>query len=204
MRAAEQTTLRKELGLLDLALAQVLCVVGSSWVGIAAKLGRAHLLFWLGAMALFFLPLAAVVIHLNRLMPLEGGLYQWARRGFGDFLGFLTAWNLWVYAVTSTASVIFVIPTDLAYAGTVTRQSIGVIRIARPPGLGPDYNAGGREKLECISQLPSGMCYRLLASFLLREPPQTMPTPTAGHESKDSTDPPPHASLSPAASPQEL
>jgi amino acid transporter len=115
MPAARQTTLRKELGLWDLALAQVLCVVGSSWVGIAAKLGRAHLLFWLGAMALFFLPLAAVVIHLNRLMPLEGGLYQWARRGFGDFLGFLTAWNLWVYAVTSTASVIFVVPTDLAY-----------------------------------------------------------------------------------------
>jgi amino acid transporter len=115
MPAARQTTLRKELGLWDLALAQVLCVVGSSWVGIAAKLGRAHLLFWLGAMALFFLPLAAVVIHLNRLMPLEGGLYQWARRAFGDLPGFLIAWNLWVYAVTSTASVIFVVPTDLAY-----------------------------------------------------------------------------------------
>ena len=115
MAAGEQTTLRKELGLRDLALAQVLCVVGSSWVGIAAKLGRAHLLFWLGAIALFFLPLAAVVIYLNRLMPLEGGLYQWAKRAFGEMLGFLIAWNLWVYAVTSTASVIFVVPTDLAY-----------------------------------------------------------------------------------------
>ena len=107
--------LRKELGLWDLALAQVLCVVGSSWVGIAAKLGRAHLVFWVAAIALFFLPLAAVVIYLNRLMPMEGGLYQWARQGFGEMAGFLIAWNLWVYAVTSTASVIFVVPTDLAY-----------------------------------------------------------------------------------------
>jgi amino acid transporter len=115
MAADSQTALRKELGLWDLALAQVLCVVGSSWVGIAAKLGRAHLVFWLAAIALFFLPLAAVVIYLNRLMPLEGGLYQWAKQGFGEMAGFLIAWNLWVYALAATASVIFVVPTDLAY-----------------------------------------------------------------------------------------
>src|SRR5215467_11938244 len=115
MAAGEQTTLRRELGLWDLALAQVRCVVGSTWVGIAATLGRAHLVFWLAAIALFFLPLAAVVIYLNRLMPLEGGLYQWAKEGFGELPGFLIAWNLWVYAVAATASVIFVVPTDLAY-----------------------------------------------------------------------------------------
>ena len=96
-------------------LAQVLCVVGSSWVGIAAKLGRAHMVFWLAAMALFYLPLAAVVIYLNRLMPLEGGLYQWAKAGFGEMAGFLTAWNLWVYAVIVMGAIVFVVPTDLSY-----------------------------------------------------------------------------------------
>jgi amino acid transporter len=115
MTVNQEAGLRKELGLWDLALAQVLCVVGSTWVGIAAKLGRAHLVFWLAAIALFFLPLAAVVIYLNRLMPLEGGLYQWAKQGFGELPGFLIAWNLWIYAVAATASVIFVVPTDLAY-----------------------------------------------------------------------------------------
>ena len=65
--ATEETSLRKELGLRDLVLAQVLCVVGSAWVGVAAKLGRAHVVFWLVATLLFYLPLAAVVIHLNRL-----------------------------------------------------------------------------------------------------------------------------------------
>ena len=107
--------LRRKLGLGDLVLAQVLCVVGSSWVGIAAKLGRAHMAFWVGAMVLFYLPLAAVVIWLNRLMPLEGGLYQWAKLGFGELAGFLTAWNLWVYAVIVAGAIIFVVPTDLAY-----------------------------------------------------------------------------------------
>lgn len=111
----QESSLRKELGLRDLVLAQVLCVVGSSWVGIAAKLGRAHVVFWLTAMLVFYLPLAAVVIYLNRLMPLEGGLYQWAKAGFGEMAGFLTAWNLWVYAVIVTGAIIFVVPTDLAY-----------------------------------------------------------------------------------------
>src|SRR5215467_6355722 len=113
--SAEQAGLRKELGLSDLVMAQILCVVGSSWVGIAAKLGRAHVAFWLGGILLYYVPLAIVVIYLNRMMPLEGGLYQWAKSGFGEMAGFLTAWNLWVYAVIVTAAIIFVIPTDTAY-----------------------------------------------------------------------------------------
>src|SRR5437763_9674526 len=112
---AQQETLRKELGLRDLVLAQVLCVVGSSWVGIAAKLGRAHVVFWLSAILLFYLPLAAVVIYLTARMPLEGGLYQWAKAGFGEMAGFLAAWYLWVYAVIVTGAIILVVPTDLSY-----------------------------------------------------------------------------------------
>ena len=111
----EEPALRKELGLWDLVLAQVLCVVGSSWVGVAAKLGRAHVVFWLAAMLTFYVPLAAVVIYLNRLMPLEGGLYQWAKQGFGEMAGFLIAWNLWAYAVVVVGAIIFVVPTDLGY-----------------------------------------------------------------------------------------
>src|SRR5215469_15600 len=101
----EQASLPKELGLRDLVMAQVLCVVGSSWVGVAAKLGRAHVAFWLGSMALYYVPLAIVVIYLNRMMPLEGGLYQWAKTGFGEMAGVLTAWNLWVYAVIVTGAI---------------------------------------------------------------------------------------------------
>ncbi len=110
-----QPHLRRELGLSDLVLAQILCVVGSAWVGVAAKLGRAHVVFWLAAMVLFYFPLAATVIVLNKRQPLEGGLYQWAKSGFGDLLGFMTAWNLWVYAVICVPTILYVIPTDIAY-----------------------------------------------------------------------------------------
>ena len=91
--------LKKELGLGDLVLTQILYVVGSHWVGTAAKLGASQIVFWLLALLLFYAPLAAVVIHLNRAMPLEGGLYQWAKLGFNDFIGFLVGWNLWLYII---------------------------------------------------------------------------------------------------------
>ena len=66
---ARSAAFRKELGLRDLVLTQVLFVVGLGWVGTAARVGPSHLVFWLLAIALFYLPSAAVVIYLTRLMP---------------------------------------------------------------------------------------------------------------------------------------
>lgn len=46
--------LPRELGLTDLALTQVLFVVGLPWVGVAAKQGPSKVIYWLIAMALFW------------------------------------------------------------------------------------------------------------------------------------------------------
>jgi glutamate:GABA antiporter len=100
---ARSASLPRELGLTDLVLTQILFIVGLPWVGVAAKLGPAHVLFWLFAMVFFYVPSAFVVIHLNRAMPLEGGLYQWAKLGFGERTGFLVAWNLWLFAILNTS-----------------------------------------------------------------------------------------------------
>src|SRR6476620_6952759 len=112
----ESAALRKELGLRDLVLTQILFVVGSSWVGTAAKLGHAHLAFWLLAIVFFYIPQAAVVICLNRLMPLEGGLYQWAKLGFNEFVGFIVAWNLWLLSISVIALGGMFVTTNLSYA----------------------------------------------------------------------------------------
>src|SRR5690242_5969772 len=107
---------KKELGLTDLVLQQIVYVVGIVWVGAAAKLGHSHIVFWLAAMLLFYLPQAAVVIHLSRALPLEGGLYQWTKLGFGETAGFMVAWNLWMYAVVLISSIGLLISTNLSYA----------------------------------------------------------------------------------------
>lgn len=111
-----QTGLKRELGLRDLILAQILFVVGLGNFGNSAKLGASHVVFWLTAIVLFYIPQAMVVIHLNRWRPLEGGLYQWARTAFGDLAGFLVAWNLWIYAMFLMSEIGLTNVTNLAYA----------------------------------------------------------------------------------------
>jgi amino acid transporter len=114
--AEHSVELKKPLGLRDLVLTQIVFVVGSSWVGTAAKLGPSHLFFWLLAILLFYIPQAAVVIYLNRLMPLEGGIYQWAKFAFNEFAGFIVAWNLWLLSIMVIALGGMFITTNLSYA----------------------------------------------------------------------------------------
>ena len=97
-------------------LAQLLYIVIPEFFGAAAKAGPAHVVLWLLAVALFFVPLAFVVAQLNRRIPLEGGLYEWARLAFGDAIGFLVAWNLWLYAVIYMALAGLLTTSFVAYA----------------------------------------------------------------------------------------
>lgn len=113
---ARSTSLKKELGLFDLVLTQVVFVVGTIWVGWAAKLGNSQMAFWLIAITTFYLPLAAVVIYLNRLAPLEGGLYQWAKVAFNDFVAFMVAWNFWIFGILVMSGIGLIIKKNIAYA----------------------------------------------------------------------------------------
>jgi amino acid transporter len=113
--SAEVHHLPRQLTLRDLVLSQVLTVVGSSWVGLAAGLGHAQTLVWLFAFAVFYTPMAVAVFYINRELPLEGGLYAWARRAFGDTIGFLTAWNIWAYGLVVIAFLLCQLPSEFAF-----------------------------------------------------------------------------------------
>ena len=113
---ARSAVFKKELGLFDLVLTQVVFVVGTFWVGWAARLGDEQNVFWILAILTFYVPLAVAVIFLNRLMPYEGGLYQWSKLAFNDFVAFIVGWNLWVFAITILAGTGLVVTTNLSYA----------------------------------------------------------------------------------------
>ena len=113
---ARSAVFKKELGLFDLVLTQVVFVVGTFWVGWAAKLGHEQSMFWVLAIVTFYVPLAVAVIFLNRLMPYEGGLYQWSKLAFNDFVAFMVGWNLWVFAITILAGTGLVVTTNLSYS----------------------------------------------------------------------------------------
>lgn len=118
MDAGEEKShgLVRELGVLDLLFAQIIMIVGGTWVGTAARLGPSHLVYWLLASIFFFVPLVLVVLFLNKWAPLEGGLYRWGKLAFGDLVGFLVAFNLWLWAVILLASLGVDIVTAFAYA----------------------------------------------------------------------------------------
>ena len=72
--------------------------------------------YWVLAIITFYLPLAAVVIFLNRLAPLEGGVYQWAKVAFNDFVAFMVAWNLWIFGISVMSGIGLIIKKNIAYA----------------------------------------------------------------------------------------
>jgi glutamate:GABA antiporter len=109
------SSLERVLGPLDLALMQVLFVVQPTWIAVAATAGRGHVVLWCAALFLFYVPLAVIVTHLTILMPVEGGLYEWAKIAFGDSVGFFAAWYLWLSTVTGASLVGLEVTTYLSY-----------------------------------------------------------------------------------------
>lgn len=92
----QSASLKKELRLRDLVGIQLLNTVGLFWIGTAGKVGASHALYWIPAVLLFYVPSGIVVAHLAQEMPIEGGLYQWAKLRFSPLIGFLVALDLWV------------------------------------------------------------------------------------------------------------
>src|SRR5258707_15442916 len=76
---ARSTSLKKELGLRDLVLTQVVFVFGTVWVGFAATTGPSQRPFCMIEMVIFYLQLPPFFIYPNRLAPLDGALFQWPR-----------------------------------------------------------------------------------------------------------------------------
>jgi glutamate:GABA antiporter len=112
---ARSASLPRELRLTDLVLLQVLLIVGLPWIGYAAKEGGAHVVLWLLAIPLFFLPLAGTVIYLSRRMPLEGGVYQWVKIGISPFAGFQAGWNYAFFLIFFYAASGSVVVNSIAY-----------------------------------------------------------------------------------------
>ena len=70
-----------------------------------AAYGSISLLGWLLA-ATGGILLAKVFSNLSKLMPLaDGGPYAYARKGFGDYAGFLVAWGYWISIWCTNAAI---------------------------------------------------------------------------------------------------
>lgn len=88
--------LPRELGLRDLTLFAIACIVGVRWIPAAAHAGPGSVTLWLLAAVFFVVPLAVAVGALTAKYPGAGGLYLWTRGDFGPWHGFLCFWIYWM------------------------------------------------------------------------------------------------------------
>ena len=88
--------LRRELGARDLTLFAIASIIGVRWIAAAARAGPGSILLWLLAALLFMMPLSIAVAALTARDPCAGGMYQWTRRDFGPWHGFLCFWTYWI------------------------------------------------------------------------------------------------------------
>jgi glutamate:GABA antiporter len=96
MSAPAKPALKRELGLRDLALFAIVCIVSARWIPIAAHAGPGSVTLWILAAIFFMAPLTVAVAALVAKYPGAGGLYLWTRQDFGAWHGFLNFWIYWI------------------------------------------------------------------------------------------------------------
>jgi basic amino acid/polyamine antiporter, APA family len=147
LAGAGRPRLKRSLGLWMATALVIGNMVGSGVFGLPASLastGPISLLAWVftGAGAIL---LALVFANLGRAYPETGGPYAYARRAFGDFAGFWTAWGYWIAAWAGNAAIatIFVsyasvfwpsLGTDNVLAFTLGLSVIWVLTLANIAG----------------------------------------------------------------------
>ena len=88
--------LHRTLGLRDVTLLGVACIVGTGWLATAARAGPGSVPLFLLAGLFFVVPIAQSVGVLAGRRPDAGGQYVWTRDDFGEWHGFLAFWLYWV------------------------------------------------------------------------------------------------------------
>ncbi len=88
--------LKRELGLRDISLFAISCIVGTRWIAAAAHAGPGAVSLWLLGAVFFLVPLAIAVATLSARYPGAGGLYLWTRGDYGPWHAFLAFWVYWM------------------------------------------------------------------------------------------------------------
>ncbi|SPW22149.1 Putative arginine/ornithine antiporter [Cronobacter sakazakii] len=76
----------------------------------------AALLIGWGITGAGILLLALAMLFLTRLRPdLDGGIFTYAREGFGELIGFCSAWGYWLCAVIANVSYLVIVFSALSF-----------------------------------------------------------------------------------------
>ncbi|MDU6434136.1 MAG: basic amino acid/polyamine antiporter [Pantoea sp.] len=112
--------MEKKLGLSALTALVLSSMLGAGVFSLpqnmAAVAGPAALLIGWVITGVGILFLALAMLLLTRLKPeLDGGIFTYARAGFGELLGFCSAWGYWLCAVIANVSYLVIVFSALSF-----------------------------------------------------------------------------------------
>jgi len=112
--------LDKKLGLTALTALVLSSMLGAGVFSLpqnmAAVAGPAALLAGWAITGVGIIMLSLALLLLTRLKPeLDGGIYTYARAGFGELVGFCSAWGYWLCAVIANVSYLVIVFSALSF-----------------------------------------------------------------------------------------
>lgn len=113
-------SLEKKLGLTALTALVLSSMLGAGVFSLpqnmAAVASPAALLIGWGITGVGIIFLALAMLLLTRLRPdLDGGIFTYAREGFGELIGFCSAWGYWLCAVIANVSYLVIVFAALSF-----------------------------------------------------------------------------------------
>jgi glutamate:GABA antiporter len=105
------------MGFADLLLFFITCGFSIRWIAVAAAGGPPSVTILVIGCLGFYIPLLFCVLELWSRYPQEGGLYQWSRRAFGDFAGFMTGWFYWACLLPFFPALLYYIAGNALFIG---------------------------------------------------------------------------------------
>jgi arginine:ornithine antiporter/lysine permease len=122
--------MEKKLGLSALTALVLSSMLGAGVFSLpqnmAAVASPAALLIGWGITGAGILLLAFAMLLLTRIRPdLDGGIFTYAREGFGELIGFCSAWGYWLCAVIANVSYLVIVFSALSFTDTPELRLFG-------------------------------------------------------------------------------
>jgi glutamate:GABA antiporter len=87
---------KKVLQGLDVTLFTVSAILAVDTLAPSAAIGPSAISWWIIMLVLFFIPYGLITAELGTTYPVQGGLYIWIKRAFGERWAARATWLYWI------------------------------------------------------------------------------------------------------------
>jgi putative glutamate/gamma-aminobutyrate antiporter len=106
-----------KISVMTLAIMNIVAVVSLRGLPAEAEYGLSSIFYYVFAAVVFLIPVSLVAAEMAAAWPQNGGVYRWVGEAFGQRLGFLSIWLLWMESTIWFPTVLTFAAVSLAFIG---------------------------------------------------------------------------------------